>query len=400
MGLRKLSVERLEKRSVMAGNVTASVTSAGDLLIEGDAEDNFVRVDSIGPGEWQVGGLNNTLVNGSLTPLSFTANRNVFINLRGGNDALFLVGQGKDKVTVANPVTIKFGSGNDAFIVENFATNSDLRIHGEAGDDQLIVSNATIRRRLFVEGNGGEDGVVISNANVQGEVQIDMGDEDDLIGFNEGVFHQNVNLVGGAGKDQALMLGLKTLRNLRIELGKPNEADNDVFEARGTNVVADLQVLGGGGDDLFNISGSTMGRNSRIVGDFGADSVSVTDSGFGSLQVDLGTPGDSAVDQAHFTKVNVAGSLRISTGAGDDRVEFTTVVVRKELSVNMGRGEDVVVTKQLQTLDRFYLDLGEGADLVSLIDSSIHWAWFDSGEGVDQLLVVNSRVDQWKLRRF
>ncbi|MFO0818296.1 MAG: hypothetical protein U1A77_10170 [Pirellulales bacterium] len=399
MGMRKLSAERLEKRMVMAGNVTALVNSAGDLLIDGDSDDNVLSVESIGPAEWQVSVANLTTLNGSYVPMKFTARGSVFINLGDGNDWLGVVGRGMNKVTVVNPVTIKAGSGADLVTLNDLATRSDVKILGEAGDDQLYLTNVALQRRVFIEGNAGKDGVVLTNCVVQGEVNIDGGEQDDLIAFNDGNFQQNVTVVGGTGGDVAWMFGPKSAKTLRIDLGASSDADNDTLDARRMNAVTDLEVFAGGGNDTLIIANSTIGRNARIVGDVGEEFFYLKDSRVGSIQIELGALGDLANDSAYFHGVN-AGNLRLTMGDGNNYIEFDSVVVRQELNIRTDAGLDMLKVNRLQAHDRFFLDMGDDVDTANISESLIRRAWFDSGEGSDLLNLYNVRVSQWMLLRF
>ena len=69
---RRLGLESLEGRQLMAGNVLVSVNSLGDLLITGDSQDNNIQIfhsmqqGAVIPGKFLVTGAqnSNTLING------------------------------------------------------------------------------------------------------------------------------------------------------------------------------------------------------------------------------------------------------------------------------------------------------------------------------------------------
>src|SRR5438045_2366557 len=62
-GGRSLRIEQLELRSMLAGNVNLSV-SGGNLFITGDANDNAIQVEQVGPHSYEVIGFD--FANGSL----------------------------------------------------------------------------------------------------------------------------------------------------------------------------------------------------------------------------------------------------------------------------------------------------------------------------------------------
>ncbi len=89
-GARGLRYESLEKREVLAGNVTAAIVG-GNLVISGDDNHNNIEIVGTGvPGEFRVIGLDlagATLINGAAGPATFRGVMGgILINARGGND--------------------------------------------------------------------------------------------------------------------------------------------------------------------------------------------------------------------------------------------------------------------------------------------------------------------------
>ncbi len=82
------SFERLEHRSMMAGNVTAAVVG-GNLTITGDNTANMLTLTEIGDtGKWQITGL-KTSINGNAPKLvTGPITGDIVVNLGGGNDKL------------------------------------------------------------------------------------------------------------------------------------------------------------------------------------------------------------------------------------------------------------------------------------------------------------------------
>ena len=401
MSIRALSVEQLESRMLLAGNVTASLSTTGDLWIEGSSDDDWLELKRIGIGQWEAIPANNTTLNGSLGPQIFRVRRDINVNLHEGNDSVGIKGQGVKKLADINSITIKAGSGIDLVVVENLALRSDLKMMGEADDDQLYLQNVAVPRSLVVEGNTGQDNVVLTNAAVSGDVSVNTGEQDDRITLNDGNYKQNVTLVGGPGNDNAYIFGSKINKNIQIDLGSTDEEEHDLLDIRRLSAGNDLQVFVGAGSDYLTIINAAIGRNVRVVGDKGPDVFSIGVSRVsGSMEIDMGYPGFLETDDVTVFSSNVGGSLRVTTGDGIDRIALASSVFKKGIEISMGVGNDTFEAHLLQALDRFYLDMGSGGDNVSVRDSTFRWASLDGGEGTNQLSWSNSRAKSLKLLNF
>ncbi len=82
------SLDRLEDRTVPAGNVTATF-SGGMLRILGDAEDNQISIVGDGKGNVTITGSNDTTINGQDGPISFSkVRKSVEVWMRAGDDSV------------------------------------------------------------------------------------------------------------------------------------------------------------------------------------------------------------------------------------------------------------------------------------------------------------------------
>ena len=90
----KINTESLEVRSLLAGNVLASI-QAGGLTLQGDNLDNDVRID-FDATTFSISGLNGTTINGDASfsrPISEISGVNrIGISLGNGNDSLGVFG--------------------------------------------------------------------------------------------------------------------------------------------------------------------------------------------------------------------------------------------------------------------------------------------------------------------
>lgn len=105
--IRRLSFDALEERTLLSGNCTASVTKAGDLVINCGNEDNSVTVE--GYGDYiEVEGHDETLINGQESVEFPGFSRDLKINTRGGVDYVYLY-----ELDVARNLNVNGGSDAD-----------------------------------------------------------------------------------------------------------------------------------------------------------------------------------------------------------------------------------------------------------------------------------------------
>jgi hypothetical protein len=200
---RNLSLESLEKRQVMAGNVF--VMHANDALqIWGDTQDNQVAITETAPGRVQVAGLNNTTVNGRSSILVFNnPSDNLNIIMGNGND-LVLLGKNGGSTSRFNNVVVNTGAGSDSVMVNNtvaygnafssFNLGDDGQNEGDVmrfdrcnfraaaigtggGDDQVSSLNSTITKAIINTGGGND--IVDLRSTASAELAVSLGDGDD-----------------------------------------------------------------------------------------------------------------------------------------------------------------------------------------------------------------------------
>ena len=70
MATRRLAIEKLEQRALLAGTVSVSVNHAGSLLVNGDSADNAVEIAYVSGNQWTVSGTGGTTINGGTTPVT------------------------------------------------------------------------------------------------------------------------------------------------------------------------------------------------------------------------------------------------------------------------------------------------------------------------------------------
>src|SRR5439155_17214229 len=139
---RRLGLESLETRELMAGNVALTLDYNGTLIVKGDDYSNGVEIKNTDPsaGIYQVRGFTqdgaNTVINGSSLITYARGVHNIVVDGYGGNDYLW----------VGSSVTNQF-----------FKLTGGLSIYGENGDDSIVVQNVEINFNLEISTGNGRD---------------------------------------------------------------------------------------------------------------------------------------------------------------------------------------------------------------------------------------------------
>lgn len=184
---RKLRLENLESRQMMAGNVAVSV-SGGDLVVVGDNQPNEVSIyqKSPGSGTWYVDGFQqggrDTTVNRRTGPQVFHGVRDdVRVYLNGGSDAVTLK-NGK----VPDELYVRTHSGNDYVWIENVSTRRDVNVDlgsssSNTREDYLHMQRVTAGDDILVEGSRGRDVVIMDNVMAEDLIRARTGSGDDFV---------------------------------------------------------------------------------------------------------------------------------------------------------------------------------------------------------------------------
>ena len=278
---RSMRLERLEGRSLMAGDVFAAVR-LGNLKIEGDNQANEIAVVDLGGGKVEITGQNGTKVNG-LSSVTISGNTTGFkAELKGGDDIiswrgieshitpLFKIetGAGNDSVAVdklfAGLAEIETGLGNDVVDVLN-AKAAILEIETQAGDDSVRIGSSTNASNialllLKIETGSGNDQVQIENSNLNAtSAKIELGTGNDKAVISKVSGTSSLSLSGGFGTD-AVVVEDSVFRGMQLDLGA---GDSD--DLRITRVTSSRTKLSGGLGlaDKLTLEGSELGSLSR-----------------------------------------------------------------------------------------------------------------------------------------
>lgn len=171
-------IQKLEDRTLLAGNVTVALD--GDhVTLEGDDADNDIRISRVG--DWiVVTGMNGTTV-GGLSEYLISGRPilrdNLTIKLHGGNDSLLV----QSGVGIRNDFKIETGDGDDFVHLDSVLIGDDLHIYTGTGNDTVLVTHTTIRDDLGIFSEGGNNTVSVTNTHITDTHVIATGDGDDIV---------------------------------------------------------------------------------------------------------------------------------------------------------------------------------------------------------------------------
>ena len=173
---RRLGVEQLQARVLLAGDVTAAVTN-GFLVVRGDNAANELTIERISGDRVQVTGATGTTINGLTQPAVLRVRKGYDIATGGGDDKLTVIGL---NAFGRYEIRMDLGAGNDTLVASNLLAQ---RIHAGGGDgnDSITVRNSRSRRGSGVGGGAGDDTMVLENLRFGNGSCIDGGTGNDIL---------------------------------------------------------------------------------------------------------------------------------------------------------------------------------------------------------------------------
>ena len=156
--VRRLALEKLQIRELLAGDVTAAVTN-GFLVVRGDDAANELTIERVSGDRVRVTGATGTTINGLTQPAILKVRKGYDIATGGGDDKLTVIGL---NAVGRYEIRMELGAGNDTLVASNLVAQ---RIHsnGEAGNDSITVRNSRSWRGSGVGGGAGDDTIVLEN---------------------------------------------------------------------------------------------------------------------------------------------------------------------------------------------------------------------------------------------
>lgn len=414
---RRMSVEQLEGRSLLAGVVSAFV-SGGSLFIQGDNTDNAVIVQDQGDGNYTVTGFDF----GDIPELAGFKAGPTTIN--GGQD----VGGGTKLFTgVTNDINIDLKKGNDALAIGNsvdelqglaeqaFGIGSGMGGGSSSvSPNEIVIDDSLFQvpRNLIVNTGDGNDYVVVNanvgSANFGGVASINTGNGNDGVAFGRPFASDAPSISEESAQLNEVFDGNAYVANSLVIL--TGNGDDDVSVTR-TTVQNQLNVQTGAGNDEFRADQFAAGNAvvTSAAGDdfislvfFALDSVLVVDTGAGGDDLTVADfsmgHGEGPASQSgagYATIVTGAGDdgvvmfdfeadgVYINTGAGNDGVAFEDVEAPARVSAQQVVVTDPISVGFADITNTLTVVTGAGNDFVEIYFVAAHDIVVDTGAGND-----------------
>ena len=330
---KKLRLESLENRCLLAGNVTASLAGI-DLNITGDNLGNTISVESFGAGKVQVRGF-GTSINGSPDAVKvFSVSGSINIHMNAGADVVRVT-----NLVIRDNLNVDLGAGNNEILLGQSASGDNIRFGGTPSGPLYVQDN------LSVIGNTANDRVFQSNLHVSGVGTVSLGDGNDT-----------------------------------VQLDRPAGSTANV-EYGGL-----FQVFLGVGADSLSINGLVVDDNMVVTDGANSASISITNMDVhGSLTMTTANFADSIGIQ----NTNVRNTLTVNSQGGYDSLSISAIA--DHLNINAGSGNDDVhvSSANVKVLNAV---MGSGADQLDLLSDTTDQVFAFGGDGDDLFLVRNTRA--------
>jgi len=440
-----LSIEALEQRAMMAGNITAAV-SKGTLVIKGDADANEIIVgQGATVGSLKITAVTGTTVNSGTVDVTFTGITKLDIRLLGGNDKVgiandvdyvndlfdaiatypegdaeednglfdWLSGDDEEEFDIDDPdfspqalaqlptrvnsnTFIDLGEGNDTLVM-TMRSNGNIQVEGGAGDD-LILSVLTNATHLIINtdprrGTGmGDDLAAVVLNTVRGDLAITTGAQDDgvvVLGTTVGNLGVGTGgVISGEITDHDFVMFANV--SAADNIGILTEAGDDGVLV--SNIIADnFRINTGSGDDQVEIQGASLVALA-IDTAAGEDWVSLNSGEDGTtpfvvrrnLQLYTGADDDEVEIDGGLMNLLVGNLLDIRTGQGDDDVLLYRVVA-KNAHLDGEAGNDAFLLDSFDVREVLNVAMGAGNDILSVRNLNARRAQIAGGTGNDLL---------------
>jgi hypothetical protein len=278
------SAEQFEVRLMPSGNVIATVVD-GTLTLNGDSEDNSVRVEISG-GNVVVTGLDGTTINGDADFEAVTGSTTIAGDLvarLGLGDDTLVIGDdvvidgnvrvtdffgvttlGMRSVEIGGNLLVQTGRGDDRISLDDTTIGGDARIATHRGKDFVSLLQTTVTGKIAIVTGGGADGVVVDDSTLSSSARLDSGRGRDRALIRETTIAGDVSARTGAGADFLMLQNSTVDGKSKALLGQ----GADSFVTRDTNEFkGDAVVRGQRGRDSIDISaGTTFDAGQRVHG--------------------------------------------------------------------------------------------------------------------------------------
>ncbi|MCX5673287.1 MAG: hypothetical protein NTU94_18385 [Planctomycetota bacterium] len=309
--------EALEGRTLLAGNVVATVLAGGLLRITGDAAANDIIIDQVGAAPDGVrlsSGPSATLINGLAGPVQLGGVKDLVLALGDGDDLVKLTaatfrgnvtvdGEGGALTTTVDgarfvgSVSLASDSANNLNITNSASIAGDLAIQGGAGGNVTIAGSRVGRNLTVVATGPGSNGFSMNGGTtVNGKVSLSFGDGSANVTIVQSGIRGNLDIASGMDSDSLVLDQTAVLGNVTLSAGDGNNS----MLLSGAAVNGKVAMTSLVGWDTFQaLNGSRIG---------------------GELRLDFGSGGSSAT----VNNTTVGGALTLNATDGDDTLNVVS----------------------------------------------------------------------------
>ncbi len=275
---RRLRLESLENRTLLAGDVAVALDGGGNLNITGDVEDNSIVItDSFVPGQVAVWGV-ATRTNGTLFP-SFVngVTGDIVANMHGGNDRVVVTG-----MDLPGSLMVNAQQATDTVVVAN--TNliaGSLDIDTADGVGRVVITNVLVGDATNLGGGTDEDAFVVVDSTFHGDVTVSLSDGKNSFKSIGTDYLGSLSTTGGNSNDYLLLVGSRGQHAIVTGTSDLNTGDsNDTVIVVGMTFLSSSTVKLGDGNDRLMVVESTYSTGGLFDGEGDSDLiVSVSNTG-------------------------------------------------------------------------------------------------------------------------
>jgi serralysin len=417
------SFEALETRSLMSGNVLASVAPAtGNLTIKYDPAitgDIEIQVTKAGTNVTVVPGGTTTINGSGSSVLLAGVAGTVTITMGGGSDSVQVGEDDGSQFIVAAPGTIphyknfvvNMGAGNDNFTAYGLLAANVSIVNG-TGDNTTVLDGGSsdggsvIAGTLTITGGGDVDQVsiigyvVVTKActinNAAGDNETIFNDD----GTNTPAFAKTLAITGGVNLDTVTVdvsgagdgLFVAGAVTLTLGAGETNVFNVDMMTA------GSLTFIGGTGDDLINPDGTSdsdfLDIRKGLTLTMGAGDNEVNLNDVGTRGGNLAYTGSATSDDIDIAgDAEIHGSVTLNVGTGVNDVDIVYLSVSGALTYTGGLGSDTfTIDDAIDVAGASTFTMGDGENTLDVNSATFDNLTYGGGANTDHVWLSDTHV--------
>jgi hypothetical protein len=330
-----LTLEVLEDRTLLSGNVTAGLTGAGTgvLSLFGDTGDNQILIvpEPISPTRNIIvmgnPGSGTTVNNAPFATFDLSTIRDIFVTLQSGSNQLHIYGPLPSASGISGSLNVTTGTGKNLLAMGNVLVNTLHYTSLGPGDTTASLVNVTAG---------------------------------------------TANLTTGTGADTYYVMG-STINALAINTG--TGPANDFVRVGGSSMLGSVSVVAGDGDQNIGINDSTIMTGVTVVVGTHSSNVDVSRNTIqGVATINVGVGGQNNQNVSVNDNIFLKGDLNLTVGNSQTSNSATSVAVVRDkftsgnANVSVGNNADSVVVDTLLVNS----SQGLGGNLTAKIGTNAH----------------------------